>query len=105
MIVSRNEKYGRNFIGITHGDKARKDIHNIFPVEFPIEWAKAECREIHMGHYHIEDMKDRFGTMVRTLSTGNKTDKWHKDFGFVGGHKRFMLFEYSQKEVEAIYYV
>lgn len=97
--------FGDNFIGITHGDKARKNLHNIFPIEFPDLWAKAKNREIHMGHIHIEDAKDVFGMMVRTLATRNKTDKWHQDNGYVGGHKRFMLFEYSLEELESIHYV
>jgi hypothetical protein len=97
--------YKNVFIGITHGDKAKKNLHNIFPVEFPIEWSKAKTREIHTGHFHVEDGKDIFGMMVRTLATRNKTDKWHKDNGFVGAHKRFMLFEYSTDELESIHYV
>jgi hypothetical protein len=97
--------YGEVFIGVTHGDKARKNLHNLFPIEFPLEWAKAKTRELHCGHLHVEDAKDVFGMMVRTLSTKNKTDKWHQDNGFVGAHKRFMLFEYNEKELKNIHYV
>ncbi|MGG3456063.1 hypothetical protein [Paenibacillus rhizolycopersici] len=97
--------YGDNFIGITHGDKGRKDLHNIFPIEFPMEWSQAKNREIHTGHLHVEETKDVFGMAVRTLATRNRTDKWHKDNGFVGAHKRFMLFEYSERELESIHYV
>jgi hypothetical protein len=97
--------FGLNFIGVTHGDKARKNLHNIFPIEFPVEWSQAKNREIHIGHFHVEDAKDIFGMVVRTLATKNKTDKWHKDNGYVGAHKRFMLFEYSLKELESIHYV
>lgn len=97
--------FGKTFLGITHGDKGRKEIHNIFAAEFPIEWANATCREIHMGHFHIEDLKDRFGTRVRTLTTKNRTDQWHKDNGYVGGHKEFMLFEYNMEKLKNIHYV
>lgn len=97
--------FGRNFIGITHGDKGRKNLHNIFPAEFPMEWAKATNREIHIGHLHTEDAKDWFGTVIRTLATRNKTDDWHKNNGYVGSHKRFMLFEYNENELESIHYV
>lgn len=97
--------YGNNFIGVTHGDKARNNLHNIFPIEFPEQWSKATNREIHIGHFHIEDAKDKFGMMIRTLATRNKTDQWHKDNGFVGGHKRFMLFEFSREALESIHYV
>lgn len=105
FVERKAHTFGNNFIGITHGDKARKNLHNIFPVEFPNEWAKATNREIHIGHLHVEDAKDHFGMIVRTLATRNKTDKWHKDNGFVGAHKRFMLFEYSEEQLESIHYV
>lgn len=105
FIERKVHTFGDNFIGITHGDKARKNLHNIFPIEFPMEWAKAKNREIHMGHLHVEDGKDHFGMMVRTLATRNKTDAWHKNNGFVGAHKRFMLFEFSATDLESIHYV
>lgn len=97
--------FGKIFIGFTHGDKGKKKLHNIFPVEFPQEWANASVREIHTGHFHREDGIDEFGTMVRTLATRNKTDKWHKDNAYVGAHKRFQVFEYSEEELESIHYV
>jgi hypothetical protein len=93
------------FIGVTHGDKARKNLHNLFPVEFPQEWSNAKVRELHSGHLHVEEGKDVFGMMIRTLATRNKTDEWHKKNGFVGAHKRFMLFEYSEEALESIHYV
>lgn len=105
MVERKAHVFGANFIGVTHGDKARKNLHNLFPIEFPLEWSRAKNREIHTGHIHKEDAVDVFGMMVRTLSTRNKTDKWHKDNGFVGAHKRFMIFEYSEEELESIHYV
>jgi hypothetical protein len=97
--------FGQNFIGVTHGDKGRKHLTAIFPAEFPLEWARTTNREIHIGHFHVEDGKDGPGIMIRTLATRNKTDQWHRDNGFVGAHKRFMLFEYSEEQLESIHYV
>lgn len=105
FIERKCHTFGKIFIGITHGDKARKNLHNLFQVEYPMEWAIAKVREIHAGHLHVEDAKDYFGTMVRTLATRNRTDDWHSDKGFVGAHKRFMLFEYSESELKKIHYV
>jgi hypothetical protein len=105
FVERKAHLFGKVFIGVTHGDKARKNLHNLFPVEFPELWSKAKTREIHTGHFHKEDGQDVFGMMVRTLSTRNKTDKWHKDNGFVGAHKRFMLFEYNEEELKSIHYV
>lgn len=105
FVERKAHVFGKNFIGITHGDKARRNLHNIFPIEFPLEWANATNREIHIGHLHTEDAKDVFGMVIRTLATRNRTDEWHKNMGFVGSHKRFMLFEYSEEALESIHYV
>lgn len=105
FIERKVHTFEKIFIGITHGDKARKNLDKIFPKEFPMEWAKATTHEIHTGHFHVEDAKDIFGMMVRTLATRNKTDHWHKDNGFVGAHKRFMLFEYNETELKKLHYV
>lgn len=93
------------FIGYTHGDKGAKRIPRLFPAEFPQEWAKSEVRELHAGHIHHEVVKDEFGITMRSLSTRARTDQWHRDNGYVGNHKRFMVFEYSEDELEAIHYV
>lgn len=105
FIERKIHTFEKIFIGITHGDKARKNLDKIFPKEFPMEWARANTHEIHTGHFHVEDAKDIFGMMVRTLATRNKTDYWHKDNGFVGAHKRFMLFEYNETELKKLHYV
>ncbi len=98
--------FGKIFIGITHGDRKNvKDLVNIFIKEFSLEWANANVRELHKGHTHLEDGKDVYGTMMRTLSTRNKTDDWHDQEGYIMAHKRFMLFEYSEEELENICYV
>jgi UDP-2,3-diacylglucosamine pyrophosphatase LpxH len=99
--------FGYNFIGVTHGDKknTKKNIHNLFPTKFPIEWSKTRNREAHTGHLHTEKMNDVFGMLVRVLPTRNKTDEWHEENGFEGAHKRFMLFEYSEDNLESIHYV
>lgn len=100
--------FGDNFIGITHGDKAKNkpiDLRSIFTIEYPIEFANAKVREIHAGHLHHEKEEDCYGVMCRRLSTSNKTDKWHLDNGYVGAHKRFTLFEWSLSKLVAIYYV
>jgi hypothetical protein len=106
FIERKIHTFGKIFLGVTHGDKANnKDLANIFIKEFSMAWANSEVKEIHKGHYHVEDGKDYIGTMVRTLATRNKSDKWHTDKGFIGAHKRFMLFEYSETELKGISYV
>ncbi len=100
--------YGANFIGITHGDKGKRrpiDLRSQFTIEFPVEFANSKVREIHASHLHREAAEDIYGIMCRTLSTGNITDEWHNDSGFVGQNKRFMLFEWCPNKLVSIHYV
>ncbi|PLR99634.1 hypothetical protein [Bacillus sp. T33-2] len=93
------------FIGYSHGHKGSSRLHENFLSDFGKQMAVAEVVEIHTGHIHTETAKDKFGVLVRTLSTKGKTDDWHDDNGFVGAHKRFQLFEYSPSSLDAIYYI
>lgn len=109
---SRNDRkihcFGRNVIGFTHGDKVKGKLINlmgIFTSEFAKEFSNAKVKEIHTGHLHHEKSKDVYGVMCRTLSTGNKTDSWRKDKGFVGQNKRFTVFEWSEEKLKSIHYV
>lgn len=96
------------FIGITHGSytkSANSDFRGQFTIEFPEAFAKAKVREIHAGHLHHETEADIYGVMVRRLSRSGNTDKWSDDEGYVGAHKRFMIFEWSPGTLAAIHYV
>lgn len=97
------------FVGITHGDFTKnspKDLRGQFTVQFPAEFAASEMREIHCGHLHTEkEQGDSYGVMVRRLSRAGATDEWSDDEGYVGAHKRFMLFEWSPNWLKAIDYV
>lgn len=93
------------FIGYSHGHKGHNRLHENFLSDFGRLMACANVVEIHTGHLHTEAAKDKFGVLVRTLSTKGKTDDWHEDNGFVGSHKRFQLFEYYPSELVAIYYI
>lgn len=100
--------FGDNFIGITHGEKGQaksRKLNNMFVIEYPQEFAQAKVREVHAGHLHSERIIDEFGIMTRRLSSGNITDTWHDEQGYVGAHKRFMVFEWTKEKLAAIYYV
>lgn len=96
------------FIGLTHGNETKgtpNDLRGQFTIAFPAEFAAANVREIHCGHLHHEREADIYGVMVRRLSTGNVTDEWSDDSGFIGAHKRFMVFEWKPNRLSAIYYL
>lgn len=101
--------YWKNcFIGVTHGaytKSANQDMRGQFTIEFPEKFAAATVREIHSGHLHHEAEADLYGVMVRRLSRNGKDDQWTDDEGFVGAHKRFMVFEWMPGRLKAIDYI
>ena len=102
-------QYGKVAYMVTHGESKRmssaKDLAHAFPVAFPNEFADSIVREIHAGHLHSEAEADIYGVMVRRLSTGGKTDGWSDKEGYIGAHKRFMLFEWAQHKLASIHYI
>lgn len=96
------------FIGLTHGHYMKNRMHDLrgqFTIEFPEQFARSTVREIHAGHLHSEAEGDLYGVMVRRLSRNGETDKWSEDEGFVGAHRRFMIFEWAPGRLRAIDYV
>ncbi len=107
MLPRKAMNWKRCFIGWTHGEYAvskAQDLFAQFALEFPIDFAGADAREIHTGHLHREGDKD-VGAMVRRLPTGNKTDEWSRDQGYVGAHKRFVLFTYEPGRLSSVRYL
>lgn len=95
------------FIGWSHAEYAKsrpEDLFMQFALEYPQQFADAGVREIHTGHLHNESGKD-VGAMVRRLPTAGITDEWSRDQGYVGAHKRFMLFVYEPGRLSAVHYV
>lgn len=92
------------FIGFGHCEYTSKSalIFQNFVLDFPNEFADAKVREVHSGHLHRESVDE--GIFVRRLPSAVPTDKWSSDNGFTGAHKRFMLFEWAENRLKAIYY-
>lgn len=96
------------FIGVTHGHYMKNKFHDLrgqFTIEFPKEFSESTVREIHAGHLHHESEGDLYGVMIRRLSRNGETDKWSEDEGFVGAHKRFMVFEWMPGWLKAVHYI
>lgn len=100
--------YGKSAIMVTHGDSKLatvKNLSHIFAISFPEEFARATTREVHSGHLHHEGEGDIFGVMVRRLSSGVTVDDWSNRNDFVGTHRRFAVFEWSQDGLRSIHYI
>ena len=93
------------FIGFGHCNYTSKNslIFENFVLDFPKQFADAKVREVHSGHLHRESVDA--GIFVRRLPSAVPTDEWSSDNGFTGSHKRFMLFEWAENRLKAIYYI
>ena len=93
------------FIGYGHCEYTGNlsKIFQNFVLDFPMEFAEAKVREIHTGHLHSEGQDN--GMMVRRLASGVPVDKWSRDNGYVGSHRRFQVFEWMPNRLRAIYYM
>ena len=99
-------RFGECAVGMTHGDgRNRKDLDRIFMAEFPEFACASGDREVHAGHYHHEMTKDEYGVVVRSISTAARTDKWHREEGYVGACKRFMAFRWCENRLQGSDYL
>lgn len=95
----------RCFVGFGHLEYTT-DLNKIFRdfvMDFPTDFAEAECREIHTGHLHRESLDT--GCMVRRLASAVPADEWSKANGYTGTNKRFQLFEFSPGQLRSVMYV
>jgi hypothetical protein len=91
------ERYGVNLIGYVHGDHQEdpkpKDLPLIMAQEVPEDWAKAQFKEWHLGHFHKKKETayiagDTFnGVMVKVIPSLVGTDAWHYRKGYVKGRR------------------
>lgn len=107
-LSPKHRKYvahGVSLIGFTHGDQEKhRDLPSIMAAEVPDLWAKATCREFHLGHYHkakqtVHTTTDEFGGVrVRVLPSLSGTDAWHYRQGYVGTKRAAEAYLWDAKE-------
>lgn len=77
-------KYGKNLIGLTHGDKGNKpgQLPLIMASRWPHEWADTLYREWRVGHVHHESVKEYPGCKVFTLGASSQPSEWSASSGY-----------------------
>lgn len=79
-------RHGKTLIGSTHGDGAKlADLPMIMANDTPHEWAAANYRVWHVGHFHHNQrlaQKDLVGCEVETHRTLAAGDAWHRHAGY-----------------------
>lgn len=84
--------YGKNLIGTTHMDGAKKeDLPLLMAHEAGPSWHECNHRYIYGHHVHHKSSKDIMSVCVETLRSPSGTDSWHHRQGY----------QHSPKAVEA----
>lgn len=89
-------RWGKTLLGFTHGDKARKKLPGLMTIEAKQDWALADYREFHTGHFHNveEKVANIDGVLVRTAPALCPPDDWHAEHGFLGALRAMESFLY-----------
>jgi UDP-2,3-diacylglucosamine pyrophosphatase LpxH len=89
--------HGKNLIGVTHGDKAKKRLAGLMALEAADLWSHCTHREWHTGHLHHQaaEVSTIDGVIIRTLPTIVPSDNWHTEMGFIGAERAMQGFVYS----------
>ena len=84
-------KYGKNLIGLEHGDGAKMDnLPLLMAQEQPTMWSETKYRYWYLHHLHHKvkhkwrDAKDFIGVTVEYMRSPSGTDSWHSRKGFTG---------------------
>ena len=84
-------KYGKNLIGLEHGDGAKMDnLPLLMAQEKPKMWSETKYRYWYLHHLHHKvkhkwrDAKDFIGVTVEYMRSPSGTDSWHSRKGFTG---------------------
>ncbi len=76
-------RFGKNLIGITHGDKVKMaDLPSIMATDRPQDWGVTEHRYFWTGHIHHTKHQEYRGCFVESFNTLAASDAWHHSSGY-----------------------
>lgn len=103
-------QHGQVMLMFMHGDKVRpKEIPLLVATEDKRMFADTTFREVHMGHFHKEDVKsysrlmevpevtEEKGVKCRILPSLCQPDVWHAQNGYVGGIRSAQAFVWDAR--------
>ena len=87
--------HGRCLIGLTHGDKAQKQLGELMALEAREHWGQTLLREVHHGHRHSEAAVTTVGGVtIRQHPALCPPDGWHAMEGYVGAPRAMDAYTY-----------
>ena len=76
-------KFGKNLIGITHGDTCKmQDLPEIMAYDASELWSDTEYRYWYIGHIHHQQKKEFRSCTVESFGTLAAKDAWHYSSGY-----------------------
>jgi len=76
-------KFGKNLIGITHGDTCKiTDLPEIMASDAAEHWSETEFRYWYIGHVHHTQVKEFRTCIVESFGTLAAKDAWHNSSGY-----------------------
>jgi hypothetical protein len=79
-------RFGKTFIGVTHGDRAKKqDLGPIMATDRPEDWGATKHRYWLTGHIHHDSVREYHGVVVESFRTLAGKDAWHHGQGYRAG--------------------
>lgn len=84
--------FGRNLIGITHGDGCKQErLPGIMAADVPELWGQTKYREFYRGHLHHDEEQEYPGCKVRTFRTLAAPDSYSAGAGYRSGRDTKLL--------------
>ena len=82
--VRRYVRFGKNLVGVTHGDKqARKLLPGIMAEERKEDWGATDFRFWFLGHIHHLVREDIGRVQLEHMRTLAEPDAWHSEKGYI----------------------
>ena len=76
-------KFGKNLIGITHGDTCKlNDLPEIMASDAAEFWSDTEFRYWYIGHVHHQQVKEFRTCIIESFGTLASKDAWHYSSGY-----------------------
>lgn len=92
-------KFGKCAIFFTHGNKNMKRLVGTIPNEFGRIWGDTNIRELHIGHFHSEQLtKEENGLIVRQVSSPSSTDIWHYEERYNSAIHKYQVFVWDKEK-------
>lgn len=99
MAHRKYTTYGKNLIGMTHMDGAKKeDLPLLMAHEAAEHWPYCPHRYIYGHHVHHKTAKDFMSVCVETLRSPSGTDGWHHKAGYQHAPKAIEAFIHHKEQ-------